>query len=83
MIKRVFCKSNYKGFKAGKIYEACREDDNYTGDLEISAASVFDNLSTTIKVINGELVDKKHFKLLRRCYEEYECQGTLGALNDC
>ena len=31
MIKRVFCKVSYKGFKQGKIYEAVCKDDDFTG----------------------------------------------------
>ena len=81
MIKRVFCKSSYKGFKAGKIYEACREDDDYTGDLNIFSNNYKNQIS--IDVINGNLTDTKHFKLIRNCYEEYECKGILGALMDC
>ena len=72
MIKRVYCKSNYlKSFKKGKIYEACREDDDFTGNLGIFC----DDCNTGIKVVNGELVITKYFKLIRHCYEEYEFKG--------
>ena len=83
MIKRVFCKSNYKGFKKGKIYETCYVEDDYTGNLVIFEALVDSDLKIWIDVVDGKLIDTKHFKLIRHCYEEYECMGTLGALMDC
>ena len=81
MIKRVYCKSNFrKDFKKGEIYEACRSDDDFTGDLEIFTDN---NIGASVKVVNGELVDQKYFKLIRSCREEYICKGTWGMLLDC
>ena len=83
MIKRAFCKVNHRGFKKGKFYETGYVEDNYTGDLVIFEALVDSDLKTWIEVIDGKLIDTKHFKLIHNCYEEYECKGTLGALLDC
>jgi len=75
MIKRVYCKSKLgQFFKKGEIYETVRRDDNFTGDLEIFIDD--GDIGAIVKVANGELIDNKHFKLIRHCQEEYMYKGT-------
>ena len=80
MIKRVYCKSNFNQFfKKGNIYETVRYDDTFTGDLEVFTNN--GDIGAVVEVINGELVDQKHFKLIRNCQEEYECKGTWDMIS--
>jgi len=87
MIKRIYCKKDFsqnrKLFNQGKIYEVCRVDDDFSGDIEILTEDY--RSSILIEVISGELIDKykEYFKLIRNCQEEYMCKGTFGALMDC
>lgn len=82
-IKRVYCKKNFKqnglNFKEGKIYEACRYDDDYTGCLEIFTAR---NKIARLQIENGKLIDEheKYFTLVRHCCEEYICKGEIDML---
>lgn len=86
MIKRIYCKENFhqngEVFKKGEIYEVCRTDDDFTGELEIFTS---DYKSVMLKTVNGELVDKykDYFTLIRNCQEEYICKGTFGKIMAC
>ena len=76
MIKRVYCKSKFNQFfKKGNVYETVRYDDNFTGKLEIFTNN--GDVGAVVKVVDGELTDQKHFKLIRNCVEEYICKGIM------